>query len=196
MRPAAVAHTAPRPPPSSTRRLIVWDVDNARPPRGVGAAALVAVLADELGGGRRGPLAVAAFANESTWAARPDLLAGLHALGADTATTPTPLRNGADLHCASAVAAFVKHAASTSASCSLALISADAGLAPPLAHAAAAGVAALAVGAFQGGSRWRGCKLVRAAGGRGVMWGDVVERARAVERARGGSLAAAAAPCV
>ena len=184
---AASAHSTP--PTTTTTRVIVWDVDNARPPRDAPPAAVLAelgrVLAEACGDGGEIDASTSttfhACANASTWAARPDLEAALSRLASDGSTvytTPTTLRNSADALCSSAVVA-----ATAAGATGVAVVSGDAGLATAVAYAAACGVLTVAVGDFgKGDSRQERHALVRAAGGRAVAWRDVVQRVRETER--------------
>lgn len=183
---AEADHESTSPPP--TPLVIVWDVDNARPPRDAPPVDVLAEIDRVLMlacGGEKGDNAPPptttttfhAFANEQTLAARPDLAAALAQLavnGSTLETTPTSLRNSADALCSSAVVA-----ATAAGARGLALVSGDAGLATALAHAGSTGVTTVAVGDFgKTDARQARHALVRAAGGRAVPWRDVVQRVR------------------
>lgn len=183
----AAAASLVTPPTPTPTRVIVWDLDNARPPRDAPPGAVLAELGRVLAeaccdGGETGAhTTFHACANSSTWAGRPDLEAALTQLASDGSTlctTPTTLRNSADALCSSAVVA-----ATAAGATGVAVVSGDAGLATALAYASASGVLTVAVGDFgKGNSRQARHALVCAAGGRAVAWRDVVQRVRDREK--------------
>ena len=184
---------AAAPPPYSA--LIVWDVDNVRPPRGVPLGALLGALAAAVEGAAvprpastpapRPPFLLTAFANDATLGTLPGFGADLAAAAgcggiveARLQSVPV-LRGAADVAAISAAAAFLLR---TPPPATLAVVSGDAGFARLLAYAASRpGVASLVVTPFrQRQARpdaWRKDRLVVAAGG-AVLWGDVVQEAR------------------